>query len=221
MPTGYTAQLEKMEYNTEKWLTESVIRAFGMCVMLRDDNMSLSNEEILAKLKNDHEDSYYTENLARAKRALAAAEKKPIRYWTTEHRKALAAAKKRYKDDLKKKAEKKKKYTKVLNTCEKLLAKAQAMELDGHEEIVNPLKFAIEQINTCSNEWTVDDYYKKPIADYEEMSVEDFKKEVIDGLKHDIEYYDEQLQKTKVSDKERISSFETFTNFIKNNIGKV
>ncbi len=221
MPTGYTAQLEKMEFDTKRWLTESVVRAFGMCVMLRDEGWNMSREEILAKIKKDSDDSYYTDALSKAKKDLKDAMKKPIKYWASEYAKALADAKERYEEDLKEKKEKSEKYTKVLNVCEGLLAKAVLMGLDNHAEIINPIKFAIEQINTCSSEWTVSDYYKKAVDDYENMSVKDFKKELMASMKKDVKYYGEELQKTKKISKERVDSFVAFTNFIKENIDKV
>jgi hypothetical protein len=78
MPTGYTAQLEEMKYNTEKWLIQSISRAFGMCVMLRDDRQDLSEEEIIKKIKDDSDSVYHTKELANATKELQTLEKKDI-----------------------------------------------------------------------------------------------------------------------------------------------
>jgi hypothetical protein len=49
MPTGYTYQLEELDYDLEKWLTEKLIRAFGLCCSLRDDG-DLTEEQIIEAL---------------------------------------------------------------------------------------------------------------------------------------------------------------------------
>ena len=68
MPTGYTSTLDNTEKDTADWIVEDLSRAFGMCVMLREDNMGLTADQILAKIKSDS--NYHVKALADAKAEL-------------------------------------------------------------------------------------------------------------------------------------------------------
>jgi len=54
MPTGYTIELDK-DIPTEKWFMEQLVRAFGICVTLREDRI-LSATEIRKSLVEDMEE---------------------------------------------------------------------------------------------------------------------------------------------------------------------
>ena len=50
MHTGLTYVLEKMDYDLEKWLLECIVRQFGLCGKLRDEEF-MTREEILKALE--------------------------------------------------------------------------------------------------------------------------------------------------------------------------
>jgi membrane-associated HD superfamily phosphohydrolase len=136
--------------------------------------------------------------------------------------KAVAEAQSDYDNTLQERIAKQEQYAKVLKTCETLLAKAQDMRLE-YDEILNPLRFAIEQINTCSNEWKANenDYYERQLTNVKRQGFQKYKNEIIKSLKGNIKYHDEELQKSKIAIRKRVEAFETFSNFIKENIKQI
>lgn len=73
MPTGYTAALAKMNFDVPRWLSEEVIRNFGLMVMLRDERMGLTRDELRAKLQAEEDHSYYRDREASFAKELAEA----------------------------------------------------------------------------------------------------------------------------------------------------
>ena len=65
MPTGYTDNLDKNGFDTKKWVAESLARAFGVCVVLRDEG-DMSEEAIIERLRENAESSYYDKALKEA-----------------------------------------------------------------------------------------------------------------------------------------------------------
>lgn len=59
MATGYTATLDDTEKKTSEWIKDDLVRNFGICVMLRDDEFGLTSDEILAKLESRSDNSYH------------------------------------------------------------------------------------------------------------------------------------------------------------------
>jgi hypothetical protein len=62
MATGYTAQLQSMDYDTLNWLRTVIPRAMGMCANLRDAQSNMSVEQIRDGIQENLE---YYENRIR------------------------------------------------------------------------------------------------------------------------------------------------------------
>ena len=57
MTTGLLEDLKKKNYNLKDWILEDLIRQFGICISLRDDNYNMSKKDILKALQQRDDDS--------------------------------------------------------------------------------------------------------------------------------------------------------------------
>jgi hypothetical protein len=145
MPTGYTADLESMKYDVKKWIKESVVRAFGVCMELRDEG-KMDQNSLMKFFKNfKKEESYYEKALRSANEELkekmnwspVAWEKA---YWDEfyKERESLALRMAEHK-------EKKAAHIQSIGRVAALYNKAT--RTNQEELIVNSLKFALDQLN--------------------------------------------------------------------------
>lgn len=210
MPTGYTAQLQEMNYDTAKWIKESVSRAFGMCIIMRDDGY-LPEQEILNKLSG--EDCYYSKELKSAQEKLESY-KKMSNEDLAKELEALKLEKQQYREkSVKKFNEEKIKHQEVLSKINLLIA------LNPEEATLNVLNFAKDQL-----EKTLDFDYKKCYAMepnvIESMDTMQYRFYITDKLYKDISRYSEELKKEETRNLDRLNAYKDLINFVDQNINR-
>lgn len=179
MPTRYTSKLYDGKAQTFKEFTMQCARAFGALIEMRDESVDTPIPEKFEPSK------YYVDALAKAKKELAEVE-----FWS--YAKAEAEAEKQYEKYLKaynealeEKKERRKRY-------EAMLHKVSAW-IPPTGDHLDLKKFMTEQLETSI------DLDCDAIMKYRTVpklkSTTFFKKERIEQLIHDVEYYKEELKK--------------------------
>lgn len=204
MPTGYTAQLENMDYNLEKWLTESIPRAMGMCVMLRDEPSNLSLEEIRKKLSEETE--YIKSCIVEDEAKLADYLNKPEEKWKIEFNDKVKKDKKYYSELNKEWKFKREKHLESLKRIDNL------MNIARDKVILSVLSFAKSQLDlVISSEYT-----PKCEPKYRGCSSwKEYRDTLIDTTKDSLVYSKKSLEKSIIRNKERLESFDTYVSFVK------
>ena len=80
MPTGYTSELDKNDFDVKKWITESLVRNFGVCVAFRDSG-EITKEEMLKAFEESAKNSYYKRELAKTITEMGKLTKLSDREW--------------------------------------------------------------------------------------------------------------------------------------------
>lgn len=204
MPTGYTAQLEEMGYNMEKWLTEAIPRAMGMCVMLREEPNGLSVDEIRARITEDT--SYYSSQIEEEKNKIQEYLSKSDKQWELDFNATVQAD---LKDTSERKKEwffKKEKHIDSLSKVNKLIDKANI------DLVKNVLGFAKSQL---------EDVITHEYADYCEpkkyncwSSWKEYKDSKIESSKLSLENSKKHLDKQIKRYQERLVEFDTYISFV-------
>jgi len=181
MPSGYTAIIGDKKDVTFKEFTVQCARAFGACVMQRDDPMDVPPQK-------QSVDAYYEDGLKNATRELNTFLKTPKKEMLVKLKKEIQDKNKKVEiynaKQLKEKAELKERYTSMLKKVE-----AWQPPTSDHEGLK---KFMIQQINE-SISWDCNVYPDHPISEsvreYYNTKLEDFK----DTVKNAQKRYDEEL----------------------------
>ncbi len=205
MPTGYTAMLEKRKFDLKSWLLNDVIRAFGCCVMLRDDNADLTVDEIRSRLVESEvrDIEYHKDAISKA-----TAELEVLQHINRSERSRKAFIK---KEILKKKSESDKYMKKLVSKkkdYEKTLGRLKELWRHAEGDISNIVKFAVEQVETtidhdCDIEW-----YKK----YQTRSYSLSKH--ITEIEDDIKRHEKNMVEDRRRAAERIKFFDEYVAFI-------
>lgn len=197
MPTGYTAMLDNPKLTTAKWVTEGLARAFGVCVILRDDDRSLSEEQIEASLKEHVESStrYCKEKLREAVEALAKLGEDQDKFWVDEYASTVKRMRKHNERSMKEANKTKLRHQQAENDLIKLRDETT-------DEITrNIANYGLEQLKLVESE-------TKPYT-FEILSLEQFKADKLASLNHDIEYYTKQIKETEEREKGRMLAYQT------------
>jgi hypothetical protein len=208
MPTGYTADLEKRGYDIKSWLKESVIRAMGVCVTLRD-NGTMSVQEILASLKEEEGDSYHSKKLKEAQAALVEFKKLDADALQALYTKEKSAAqidfdRRKIEYDLKKAQ-----HLEALDKTAALLGRA--INEKQSEVTVGTLKFAVEQLKRAYEF----DYGSGPyVADILKQSFDEWNIEKRRKLLWDIEYHGKELPAEERRNFDRFNSYKKFVEWV-------
>ena len=174
MPTGYTCILDESDKSTAKWVIEDLVRAFGFCMRLRDDDSGLSRDKILEKLGKI--DNYYKEELDEAIKECKQRKAMTDEEWAKEmeeyNKQVLEQEKKR-------KAEcdrLKKIHDRAYEDLKKLRDKTSS------EVTEKVAQFGIEQLSRVQSETEYEPY------DREQHDLEAFKQERIQNSEWGVEY---------------------------------
>jgi len=202
MPTGYTVGLEERKYNVKEWITQDVVRAFGICIELRDDG-KLDEEEILKKLDKE-KDSHYEESLKEKTKELELVKERTKEEWEE-------LCKTSYDEQLlyhEKEKEKIKKKTVIWND---VLGQLNSLKDLSKKEInSNIINFAIEQ-------WQlVEDEYKKVYSTEPiQKTWKEYKKFIVEMAEQDLKYYSERKAEEEKRNNERLEAYKELIEFIK------
>lgn len=181
MPTGYTSKIyEGNEVSGKEFLMDCA-KAFGACIMMRDDP---ANTPIPEEFKPS---TYYAEQLNNAKIKL-----KRFQIMTIEE--ATNIVEKRYRDKIAENKKIRKERTEMKNRYLNTLADIYAWQ-PPTEEHVELKKFAIQQLED-SIKWDcgtdLDEYYP---LDVEKELPQEYIDNQIKSCFHDIQYYSEEQEK--------------------------
>jgi hypothetical protein len=203
MPTGYTAQLEKNGFDVRRWLTEDVIRAFGVCVMMREDSMGLSRDEILDRLKRERDSNSYTANAIKAHAELKDAENRTDEQWKALFEKQVADIEALNALRLAEFNTKKKQHENALEEIIRLAATAT-----GEFEI-GVLKFAVEQLTMV-----IKDDFRHPFLMPVPASVAKYKADMIKQCRSDIGFYEKLRDEEYARNNDRLVHYQSWLNFV-------
>lgn len=198
MATGYTHALEEMNYDVPRWIKEKMIRAMGVCVMLRD-NGDLSEQDLKKALARPaYSKSYHGEAIASTKKELKRFEERTDLQWEAAYKKSFKEEQKRYDTRITEYTEKKQKHEASLATVKKWFEKAQAE--NQSETVINTLKYSLEQLNQAYD-W---DYRNPPSRpSVLDLDWKGWRDEQVEATNRSLAYHEKEL----VKEEERKSQF--------------
>jgi hypothetical protein len=179
MPTGYTYSLDETGKSTADWFAESLCRAFGMCIMLRDDSNNLSRNEIIEKIKSSGE-NYHLKRLKESQDELAELCKRSNADWALKFEEEVDRINLRNSESLVEFEKKRKAHLRAKADLKKVIDETDA------QTVKNIAQFGIEQLELCSSE--IDEFRPQEIP----ASIDDYKKSCYDSVQEDIEYHSDQ-----------------------------
>lgn len=200
MPTGYTAQLEQ-HWDVNRWLRQEVVRALGVCVMLRDSG-DMTDKQILESLKPKNEESYYAESVKAAHerlkylRALTRAE------WKAKYTMDLEEAIQDFRQEKERASEKESKFRKVITQI-------QAFQKNAKSEAGRRVaEFALEQINMVKSEFEPSVHSREALIKLSNMSVSEYTKKTIAECRRSLAFSKKELEGEKRRNKDRLKYYE-------------
>jgi hypothetical protein len=192
MPTGYTDELDKSGFDTKKWITESIVRAFGVCVAFRE-NGRMTKEEILKALKKSG--TYYEKEL---KKAIAEVEKLKIMDETQWN----AMMQKANEDEMNFYKERSKEHKDIREGHEKVkTALVKFKNEDISTVTANIVRFGLEQLDLVKGD------YKEEALPTPCGNANEFKTVTLEKAHKDIVYYRNELNNEKEREMERLDVY--------------
>ena len=191
MPTGYTSFIENGKVRTAKQFLHLCLRAFGVCINMRDDGLEVKDDYTKDLLKGFQEDIDYH------KKHLKSAEKKlsEIKSISEEElcERYIKETKERIKDLQRGKTDEFNKYGDYLRIRESI------NNWDCNPEFQGVKDFALEQIRISIPNGS---YYEEKLAEIGEPTKEGFQKKkeeylqkLIKDAQWDVDYHKEELEK--------------------------
>ena len=203
MPTGYTSQLDKNDFDVKKWITESLVRNFGVCVAFRDSG-EMTKEEILKALEESAKNSYYKRELAKT---------------ITEMGKLTKLSDREWKEMMESDNAEKEKYVNESNTERKRIrdghARAQLylsglLICDISEVTKKLLQFGVEQLKLVESD------YKRETTPILSTDIEKFKEKRLGDLQTRINYCKKELIEEEKRETERLEVYKRILEDIDN-----
>ena len=191
MPTGYTSFIENGKVRTAKQFLHLCLRAFGVCINMRDDSLEVKDDYTKDLLKGFQQDIDYH------KKRLKIAEKKlsEIKNISEEElcEKYIKETKERIKDLQMGQTDEFNKYGDYLRIKESI------NNWNCNPEFQNVKDFALEQIRISIPSGS---YYEEQLAKIGEPTKEGFQQrkdeylqKLIDDAQWDVNYHKEELEK--------------------------
>ena len=143
MPTGYTDDLDKNGFDTKKWVTESLVRAFGVY----EDEGYIPEKVILQRLKKNAESSYYDKELKKANIKLENLNSMSDEQWETMMQEANTKKMEYYGETNKERTKIREGHIKVQNELTKFLTE------DISEVTRNIVKFGLEELDLVEGDY--------------------------------------------------------------------
>ena len=217
MPTGYTAQIENGSVKTPKDFLRICLRNFGICSIIRDDDIPNGVTDFLPYIRKRFEEDikYYGDQLAAAEKKLAEfdalSDEDLFKQWSAENNEKRQKYNEWYVDALRQNEE----YDKFLNAIKKW---------EASEDFKRIKEFAINQIEISKDNNPA--YWGNLADNVEEPTRENFNKnsvairaELRNKFQNDVDYNQEQLNKKKESLQTAISFYMRFEDDIKDICG--
>ena len=194
MPTGYTDVLDKNGFDTKKWVAESLVRAFGVCVVFREEG-HMSEKAILQRFKENAKGLYYDKALKEANTKIEKLKFMSDEEWKTMMQGDNTEKMEYYEETNKERTKIRDGHIKVQNELTNFLTE------DISDVTRNIVKFGLEQL--CLVE---DDYGEYPIPVLFE-NIEEFKKMTLEKVYKDIDYYEKELVEDRKRETERMEVY--------------
>ncbi|MES2355578.1 MAG: hypothetical protein V4568_14510 [Pseudomonadota bacterium] len=210
MPTGYTAALEKMGYDTRRWIKETASRAMGMCVILRDD-ADLSEADIKNRLKAElsPEENYHDKKLREAREQLTAARDRTAEEW---HAVYIAKRQAAQIDFDTRSAEQKRKralHEKSIKETRALLEQARAAS--AGDATIGTINFALDQLCSALSFDYGSDPYRDDVLN---QSCKEFEAATFKSLLWKIEYHSKEGSERDQREYDRHKAYCELADFI-------
>lgn len=180
MPTGYTQFIESGEVTTGKDFLKLCLRNFGVFMRFRDDPFKPE-----LPTRKFEVNPFYTKHVAEATAKFEELSAMTEDGWQSRYEKDLADFKKRLQDDIDNAAKHTAAYTKIR-------AEIESYELS--DEYNNVKDFALQQIDESVKYVGPSRYYDAEYKKLKNMSLEDYKKEVLYQAQEDVKYYTTRLE---------------------------
>ena len=203
MPTGNTAMLDNdPNLSTARWVTEGLARNFGACVVLRDDDWDLTEDEIEERLKEivNRDTNYHKGELIKARGALEELKGRK-KVWNELYLSAVDEIEKRNRRNIKKANVIKLRHQRVKEDLIKLRDNTKD-ELTG-----NLAKFGLKQLKLVESDT---EPYISVVPSFEK-----FKIDKLHSLNWDVNYHTKRLK--EIEKKERLSAYQR----IRSEVGKI
>jgi hypothetical protein len=215
MPTGYTASLERKDFNLKRWLKEDIVRAFGVCMHVRDEG-DMTEEALRESLKKrDEEKSLYEDSF---KKDVSEHEKylnMPLPEYTAYYEAEKEKAQKYYDERFKKFENGRKKTLFCIKTVSALLLNPEQRPIKG-ELIVNALGLAREQLRS-GYDFDYRECYKPDILS---LDVHAYRRKHLDTLFRTMEYRREDIDR-ETKKGSLLESYDEYATFIDGGIKKL
>lgn len=214
MATGYTARLEKRNYDVKRWIKEDAVRAMGVCVMLRDHQGELDEEGIREALKASDEESesggYHTERLKQAGVFLVEAAKRTDDEWKAQYNIERAKAQDAYDARLIEFNIAKEAHIKASNQTAELLA--LAIKQKESDVVIGTLQFAHKQITeTTDYDYPANGPYREAILDQRLSAYRDTQ---LESAQSNVKYHTEKAREEKTRTSDRYGAYVKLCDFI-------
>lgn len=204
MPTGYTNQLDKKDFDVKKWISESLVRNFGVCVAFRDSG-EMTKEEMLDIFEKNAKNPYYKRELAKA----IAEREKLTKLCDAEWKEKMENANKKEKEYYDKaNAERRK----IREGHEKTrLWLSGLLTCDISEVTKNIVKYGLEQLKTVEREYEAD--INEPTLC---NNVSDFSGTNLKEAQRHIDYCKKELIKERERETERLQIYKRILEDVEN-----
>jgi hypothetical protein len=208
--TGYCYKLEENNFDLKKWLLNEVIRAFGVCCILRDEG-NMSFDEIKKHIIDD-----FQKNMEGYKKEIKERKNEYNKYQKLSYTEKANKIKQDYKKSnvedkstSKKHNIKYKQYTELITKIDKVIAIAP-------KDIDNILKFAKSQLkDTRDFDYKIDKHIQ--LIPLTEDDIETTMQNNSNNILESIEYSKKQLKETKTRFQKAIKFLNYYEKFINKN----
>jgi len=187
MPTGYTAMLDdNPKMTTQQWIMQGLARAFGICVILRDESLNLTEEQITQRIAEDgkRDIGYHQTELNKAIEESVKLAKRTEVEWETAWQKDEQEKEQHNKNSIARAKKMTERHFQVINDLERILASPEVDEITK-----NIANYGIEQLKLVKSE-------REPYIQ-ESIPFEAYRVNTIKSNTRDIQYYTEELDKEK------------------------
>lgn len=195
MPTGYTSILDDSTMPTKQWVMEVLARAFGVCVALREESLSLTEEQIREKIASygASDMKYHSRELEKAKRWSKKVARWTDEDWTRAYERSQRRIARSNKRSIAEAKRLKVRHDGVKADLEKVFAS------DVDEFTKDVVKYGLEQLKITERE-------TEPYIT-EGRTFAEFKEDTIASYKRDISYHTRELGEAQKRAVERVTYY--------------
>ena len=194
MPTGYTDYLDKNDFDVKKWITESLVRNFGVCVAFRDSG-GMTKEEMLKAFEESAKNSYYKRELTK----ITAEKEKLKKLSDAEWKEMMENDNAKWEKDVNEGNRVRKRIRDGHARAQLYLSGLLACDIS--EVTKNILQFGLEQLKL------VEDDYKRETTQILSTDIGKYKKNRLGLLQSHMDYCKKELIKEEERETERLEVY--------------